>query len=73
MPRGNKNLVLIAKHIDCSGEYCASCRHMNPRHKEGYMCEEFKRPLFRLDDDRRAERCADCHMAQRLANGERMC
>lgn len=72
MRKRNRNLTRIAKEIECVGEYCGPCNLMDTEHEEGVVCTEFGKALFVLTGDRRAERCSDCHMAERMANGEKM-
>jgi ferredoxin len=64
--------TLIAKEIECDGEYCGACSCLVKHSSESVTCAEFNKALFPAYGERRAERCSDCHMAERLANGEEM-
>ena len=71
MRRKNLNMTRIAKEIECNGEYCGDC----DRCFGGISfrkCTEFDRELKKADGKKKAERCSDCHLAERLANGEEM-
>ena len=70
MRRKKRNLTRIAKEIECSGEYCGNCERVSPR-MDGFDCAEFHKELKTAEGKKRAERLADCHMAERLANGEK--
>ena len=61
-----KPKITIAFNIECSGEHCNLCRFLK---KDGYniVCLMFRRELLVT---KAIERCSDCHMAERLANGE---
>jgi len=70
MRRKNLDATRIAKEIDCDGEYCGNCeRLLSSKFRK---CIEFDKELKKADGKKKAERCSDCHMAERLANGEKM-
>jgi len=73
MPRRKKNrYTRIAREIECLGEYCGPCGLAYNDRDEGLVCDEFGKSLAPVGGDRRAERCSDCHMAERVANGEKI-
>ena len=69
-----KKLTKIAVQIECTEEFCFMCKSLNCLERgNGFMlyCKFFMKVLFPAFGESRAERCSDCHMAQRIAGGER--
>lgn len=61
--------VRIAIEVDCNEEYCKTCRMLK---QEGIVlfCDFFKKELCPALESNIAERCPDCHIAERCAKGE---
>ncbi len=66
-------LTKIARGIKCSGEFCEECEHCIERktkYDQPYLwCKEWERELAPAFNKSKAERCAECHMGERYANG----
>jgi len=67
----------LAIQVQCDGEFCAKCEKLIRKKdvKRRYVflyCKFFKKILSPAFGESVAERCSDCHMAERCANGEYM-
>lgn len=65
----------LAVQVKCGEEHCESCdnivRKFSIERRYVFLfCKFFKKPLVSADGELVAERCSDCHMAERCACGE---
>lgn len=69
--RKRKPRIKIAKEIECCGEFCGQCGRLRLLENPPVIkCIEFDRELSPAFNDSVAERCSDCHMAERFACGD---
>ena len=71
-----KKLTTIAIQVECNEEFCLKCDQLvvktdTLRKYQFLYCKFFKKSLAPAFGESVAERCSDCHMAQRIAEGER--
>lgn len=72
-----KRFTRIAIQIECTDEFCWRCKKLvKKRDSERKVmllyCMFFRKLLSPALGESVAERCSDCHMAQRCADGEIM-
>ena len=73
----HKKMTRLAILVECREEFCGLCRMIDRvpdklRKCEILFCKFFKRELVPAFNSNIAERCSDCHMAERCAHGERI-
>jgi hypothetical protein len=72
-----KKLTKIAIQVECTDEFCWRCTKLlrkrdTVRRYVFLYCTFFKKKLAPAFGESVAERCSDCHMAQRCAEGDFM-
>jgi len=74
--RKKKKMIRLALPAECTNEYCYKCKMLDVLWREeirsyAYICRLFGADLCRAPSDTMiAERCSNCHMAERYAGGE---
>jgi len=68
-------MTRLAIEVECSDEFCYKCNHLTKKHDPTRQwvfvyCKFFKTRLSPARGESVAERCSDCHLAQRVAAGE---
>ena len=75
--RKRKNMTSLAIRVECKEECCGPCRMLDRIWDDSKKCEVLHCRFFTVElapafGDSHAERCSDCHMAERCGLGEFM-